>query len=251
MLTHATATTRCTPSAAMAPVLCRDLHEDTSERILELGTPHSLSAQEALFWEGDDAGDIFEVVEGLVRLLRLLPDGRRALVGFLFPGDLAGLCLNGRHVYTAEAVTDCRLRRYNRRQFQALLEQAPDLRQRMFALLSDELTAAQDQMLLLARKTADEKVASFLLWIARKTRGARASAIELRMGRADIADFLGLTVETVSRTISRLKRDGLICLTGAHEVRLLRRDALESLAEDGHAVAPHPVERRNRARWPI
>ena len=174
--------------------------------------------------------DVFQVVEGCVRLCRVLPDGRRAITGFAFPGGVLGISLHDRHAYTAEAVTAVRVRRMARVAFHAAVDGSAELRPQLLALIFDEMSAAQDQMVTLGCKNADERVASFLVTTARRT-GADLGfpvEVELPMSRLDIAHFLGLTIETVSRTFSKLKRDGLISLQGHRTVRLLRMRRLSS-----------------------
>lgn len=184
---------------------------------------------EMLFAEGEEADSVYEVIRGLLRLHKLLPDGRRQITGFLLAGDLLGLAPSGVYAYTAEAVTPIALRRHKRAAFERRLDEEPDFARHVLRLASDELRAAQEQILLLGRKSAAEKVASFLLQIADR-QGTEEGEIELAMTRGDIADYLGLTVETVSRTLTRLKQDALIALRVASRVVIRDRDGLESLA---------------------
>ena len=134
--------------------------------------------ERALFWEGDKAGQIFDVLEGVVRIYRIMSDGRRAIMGFIHPGDVLGVSFQDRYLFTAEAVTQVKVRRFARGRFFAMINESPALRPQLFAILCDEMSAAQDQMLLLGRKTAEERVVSFLLAIRRKNargRGDRAA----------------------------------------------------------------------------
>jgi CRP/FNR family transcriptional regulator, anaerobic regulatory protein len=185
---------------------------------------------ETLFAEGDDADSVYEVVQGTLRLFKLLPDGRRLITGFLSAGHLLGLAPEGVCVYTAEAITDVTLCRYKRAAFERLIDEVPGFAKRLLAVTSHELRAAQDRMLLLGRKTAAEKVASFLLLMAERHGDEGADEIDVPMTRNDIADYLGLTIETVSRTLTKLKQDGLIALASAARIALLDRDRLDELA---------------------
>jgi CRP/FNR family transcriptional regulator, anaerobic regulatory protein len=172
----------------------------------------TVEAGEAVFWQADQATNVFQVVEGCLRLYRVLTDGRRAITGFAFAGGVLGISLHDRHDYTAEAVTAVKLRRMGRGAFHAAVDGSAELRPQLLALIFDEMSTAQDQMVTLGCKNADERVASFLVTTARRT-GADLDfpvEVELPMSRLDIAHFLGLTIETVSRTFSKLKRDGLI-----------------------------------------
>lgn len=183
-----------------------------------------------LFAEGDDADSVFEVVSGTLRLYKVLLDGRRQIIGFVSGGQLLGIAPQRQYLCSAEAVTPMTVRRYQRPAFERRIEEEPGLARRILAELSNELCMAQDQMLLLGRKSAAEKVASFLLSLAADDAGEIRGHVELPMGRGDIADYLGLTVETVSRTFTRLRNDGLIALPSAHSVEILDAEQLEDLA---------------------
>lgn len=171
-----------------------------------------------IFWQSDPAKHVFEIVEGLVRVFKILSDGRRVITGFLYAGDLIGISLMDRYLYGSEAVTKTRVRRFSRQSFQQKMDQSPELRPSLFARLSDEMAAAQEQMVLLATKTAEERVCTFLVLTARRDREAFVmSRLDLPMTRQDIADYLGLTIETVSRTFSNLASRGVITAEGRHQ----------------------------------
>lgn len=215
----------------------------------------TLDPNEVLFWEGDPADNVFEIVCGVLRLYRLLSDGRRAIVGFMFPGDVLGVPCREGYSYTAEAVTALRVRRLSRAQVLRLIDESVTVRRDLLAMAYDEMCAAQDHMLLLGRKTAEEKVASFLLHVARRAGGgdALATEINLPMTRLDMADFLGLTIETVSRLMSKLKHDGLIALPSPSKVLLRDIEGLLAAASDDQpdvAARPSPVRAVHSAAWP-
>jgi CRP/FNR family transcriptional regulator len=208
----------------------------------------SFSAGEALFWEGDRADQIFDVLRGVLRVYKILPDGRRAIIGFVYPGNILGVSFQDRYLFTAEAVNGAKVRRICRLRFLSLVNKSPDLRRQLFALFCDEMSAARDQMLLLGRKSAEERVVSFLLAVHRKC--AAGAEIELPMSRLDMADYLGLTVETVSRMMTSLARGGLIRSTGRHRIALDKLSALRDIAgrdEDEADTQPAPAR---RAVWP-
>ena len=184
-----------------------------------------------------------------------MSDGRRAIMGFMFAGEILGVSFKDRYLFTAEAVNEVKLKRYSRTQMQASLARTPGLGREVLALACDELSAAQDQMLLLGRKTAQEKIASFLLTVAKRMSkdSAPAREIELPMTRLDMADFLGLTIETVSRVLTKLKSEGVIALPSPHHVSLCQMSGLRRIAgNDEPAFASHaPAERTVRgAVWP-
>jgi CRP/FNR family transcriptional regulator, anaerobic regulatory protein len=186
----------------------------------------------SIFWEGDTATHVFYLLEGCLRVSRTMHDGRRAILGFNYEGDLIGASFRETYRFTAEAVTAVRLKRAPRRRFNELMDDRTDLRLQLLAEIRTELMAAQDHIIRLGHTSADERVATFLLNVARRT-GSHAAApveIEVPFGRLDIADYLGLTVETVSREISKLKRDGLISMRGPHKIVLLRLGSLREIA---------------------
>jgi CRP/FNR family transcriptional regulator len=223
---------------------------------LFLSQPAELfDAGQAIFWEGDPAADVFHIVEGCLRLCRNLPDGRRAVIGFAFGGEVLGVSFPGSYSYSAEAVTPVRLRRLTRRRFLAAVDGSADLRPKLLARMYEEMNAAQQHMIVLGQLGAEERVVSFLLSAARRT-GAdrkRPVAVDLPMSRLDIADYLGLTIETVCRAISKLKRAGLIAMEGRHTIVLRRMAELQEQAggldeEDEYSQAPVSV--RHPAVWP-
>lgn len=192
-----------------------------------------------LFAEGDSADTVFEVVQGILKLYKLLPDGRRQIMGFVSTDKLIGFSDEDMYEYTAEAVTDVSLCRYSRAQFNRLLDEVPGFARRVLNARSQDLQSAQDQMLLLGRKTAIERMATFLLNLCKlQPLPAGGQSIRVPMTRGDIADYLGLTIETVSRTLTKLKRERVISLPQAAEIKLMNRERLEELAS-GDSLDEH------------
>ena len=192
-----------------------------------------LRARETLFHEGDDARFFYEVVDGILCNYRSLADGRRQVISFAYPGDLIGLGNSATCQFTSEALCPSCVHRISR---DALLQRsngAGDSVYRLFELASVELANMQEHQLLLGRKSATEKIATFLLALAdRHCKGSvQPPRIHLPMTRADIADFLGLTLETVSRTLSKFRVMGVIDLPHATTVVIHDRETLEDLAE--------------------
>lgn len=192
-----------------------------------------IAKRHIIFQEGDAADVVYNVTEGAVRLYKLTPDGRRQITGFLLPGDFLGLGSKAGYAYSAEAISDVELCRFKRDELENLFDRHRGLERRLFQIANDELAMAQDQMLLLGRKTARERVASFLLNLSQREelRGGRNGVVYLLMIQEDIADYLGLTFETVSRTISQLKRDGLIRQSSSHEFELPRLEDLQDVSQ--------------------
>lgn len=206
-------------------------HEDVSRLTAILGhvqlPPHT-----SIFREGDSAQHLYSIASGSVKLYKLLSDGRRQITGFLFPGNFFGLSTPSGYAYTAESLTPVSLCRFPRRKLEALYQTVPQLEKRLLDITISELTGAHDQMLLLGRKTAKEKVASFIVGLERRTRRLRQGpAVALPMSRSDIADYLGLTIETVSRVMTNLKKEGIIGLPDAGHLLVKDHDTLARLAE--------------------
>jgi CRP/FNR family transcriptional regulator len=203
-----------------------------------------LDAGRTLFFEGDPAKHLFELVEGVLRIFKIMADGRRVITGFLYPGDLVGVSLRNHYLYSAEAVTRTRLRRFSRKAFEETVSSSPELRPQLLARLCDEMAAAQDQMVLLSCKNAEERLCSFLLQqLQRKREQDRSSSVvDLPMTRLDIADYLGLTIETVSRTMTKLTNKGILGPAGRHSVAVIKVSTLAHLAgeaeecHDGNSI---------------
>jgi CRP/FNR family transcriptional regulator len=190
-----------------------------------------LQTKATAFEEGARADAVWNVVSGAVLLSKLLQDGRRQVVGIAAPGDLLGLAMQATNSFTATALTPVTLCRFDRARFAELLDRTPRLMRRVFARYASELAQAQDHMLLLGRRSAEEKVAAFLLgqrarWAPLHGLSAR---VDLPMTRQDIGDYLGLTLETVSRTMTKLAQRKIIAVI-PDGVRILDVDKLSSIA---------------------
>ncbi len=206
----------------------RRLEQQVAKHVAAISTVQKLAPGRTLFSEGDSAEHVFEVIHGTLRLCKLLSDGRRQITGFLSSNRLLGLANEGLYMYTAEAITEVALRRYSRSGFTRLADEMPSFARRLIVMTANELCAAQDQMLLLGRKAAIEKLASFLLQLANAYRTDRN--VQIPMTRSDIADYLGLTIETVSRMFTRLRHEAVIDLLSSSCVEILDRDQLEKFA---------------------
>lgn len=183
---------------------------------------------EELFAEGDTADYFYKVVSGTVRTCKLLSDGRRQIEAFHFRDDLFGFESGRTHRFTAEAVDDVEVLALRHGHLTSLVRDNPAFGDQIMAATLCSLDRAHDHMVLLGRKTAQEKIASFLLEMAQRL--ATADRLDLPMQRADIADHLGLTIETVSRTLTQMARDGLISLAATgRTVVLSNRQALRAL----------------------
>jgi CRP/FNR family transcriptional regulator len=223
----------CARCQVRSVAACGALEDWELEKLEAIVTSKGYADGETIFEQGDEPRHMFNLTEGTIRLVKLLPNGRRQIVGFVFPGDMLGLSNHGAYTCSAEAIGPVTLCRFPREKLLALLEEFPNLKSRLLDIAADELSQAQEQMLLLGRKSPVEKLASFLSRLQGENQrcGGMESRIDLPMGRADIADYLGLTIETVSRTFTRLRNDGIIRLEGANHVVVADEDALQDLAE--------------------
>lgn len=193
------------------------------------GTHMVLGKGEQLFEEGDETEFFYQVVSGAIRSYKLLSDGRRQIDAFHLRGDIFGLEAGGEHRFSAEAVGDVSVVAYRRSRLETLTREDPAFADKIMTATLRNLARAQAHMLLLGRKTADEKIATFLLDMAERI-SKDDEHFELPMQRSDIADHLGLTIETVSRILSRFARSGLIRLLPAgRSIGLCNRMALQGL----------------------
>ena len=183
------------------------------------GTRRAFDRGEEIFSEGEPCSVFFKVVSGTVRTGKLLADGRRQIDTFHFPGDVFGLESGKNHRFTAEAVDNVVVVAYPRSSVGGGVRNDPVFGEQLMTSMLSSLDRAHDHMVLLGRKSALEKMATFLLEIA--ARRANADRAELPMQRTDIADYLGLTIETVSRTLTQMVRAGLIRLVDAGRTVIL------------------------------
>jgi len=192
-----------------------------------------LERGQLLFSQEDPADSVFNVTRGHIRVLKLLPDGRRQVTGFLYPGDFLGMAYGAEYAYTAEALDSVVLCRFPREKLEALFDEFPQLEKRLLEIAGNELIAAQNQMVLLGRKTAMERTASFLLEMIRRCerKGEDGDELRLPMNREDIGDYLGLAVETTSRTLQKLATRQVVEIPSASLIVVRQRESLEEIAE--------------------
>ena len=225
----------CAACSARVLSVCSAADEHHLAALAHLTTPVEVEAHRTFIMAGEPANYLFNITEGVVKVYRLLPDGRQQITGFLFPGDFLGLATGNVYAFSAEAVTPVRYCRFARKPLEQFLGEAPKMERQLLTIASNELAAAQEQMVLLGRKTAREKLASFLITLSHRMLrlGKLEDELDLPMSRADIADYLGLTTETVSRTFTHFRTAGLIELPKAGGARLRNRGALAKISE-GH-----------------
>ena len=192
-----------------------------------LGVSMRYARNEEIYAQDDEVEFLYRVVSGSVRTLRLTSDGRRQVGDFYYPGDLFGLETGPDHRFSAEALSDCEIRVVRRASVRAFSGDA-QLDRAILAATAKELERTQEHLLLLGRKNAQEKVAGFLMGLAHRV---EADAVELPMGRQDMADYLGLTIETVSRMLTQLQQDAVVEFAASRRFRVRNWTTLERLAE--------------------
>ena len=199
---------------------------DDHDLISRIGVPMTFAKDEEIYGQGERADLVYRMISGTVRTSRFMADGRRPIGDFYYPGDVFGLETTGSHSMAAEALSDCVILAASR---QAILAAGgeEELKDLMWDATVRDLESAREHLTLLVRKSASERVASFLLGLAQR-RGE--TAVELAMGRQDMADYLGLTIETVSRMITQLQSSGVVEFESCRRFRVRDREALEDLA---------------------
>ncbi|WP_246179856.1 Crp/Fnr family transcriptional regulator [Microvirga thermotolerans] len=222
----------CTNCDTRRMAVCSALQDDEVSELERAMSFVRLGPNDALVEEGEPRRRVYTLTSGMLRLSLALPDGRRQITGFLLPGDYLGLADDETYAQTAEAVMPSGLCSFSVRDMDRLVERFPRLRDRLHLMTRAALRQARETQMILGRLTPSEKVASFLLSMSARAvaHGRPASPVLLPMTRTDIADYLGLTIETVSRTFTKLKTQGLIRLPDPHSVEILDRDRLATVA---------------------
>jgi CRP/FNR family transcriptional regulator len=220
--------------------LCRPLDVATLDDVLAEAEHVVFGAREYLFQEGDRAGHVFTLVHGTAKLVRLLPDGREQVLGFRFTGDVLGYTTAAAYPFAAQLLTGATACRLDRPRLDALMRRYPALERRVLDLCVQELAATQEQLVSVGRRTAEARLAAFLISLAEngQRRLLPGPVLDMPMTRADIADFLGLTLETVSRGFTAFRRRGWIREPTNGRVELRRRQALMELIDGG---GPRPA----------
>jgi len=232
--------TRCTTCAIRHKAICDALSPDEIQALNRLSRKRSVAAGQMILGEGEERSIFANIISGVVKLTKTLDDGRQHIIGLLFASDFLGRAFRHDNPYFAEAATDVELCVFPTAGFEKLLNEHPGLEHRLFQFTLTELDACQEWMLLLARKKAEERVASFLLMIAKRVPnlGCEQShkpnevRFVLPLSRAEISDCLGLTIETVSRQITRLKTKGVIELMNYREIFIPDVHRLQQAAYD-------------------
>ena len=227
----------CTDCPIRHRAVCARCETEELERLEEIKYYRTYPAGQTVVWAGDRMDFVASVVSGIATLSQTMEDGRTQMVGLLLPSDFIGRPGRDDAAYDVVATTDLIICCFRKRPFEALMDKTPHIGQRLLEMTLDELDAAREWMLLLGRKTAREKIASLIAIIARRDASLKLKATEanlafdLPLTREAMADYLGLTLETVSRQITALRKDGVIRLEGKRHIIVPDFEAL--LAETG------------------
>ena len=219
----------CGACAVRSRAICGTLPPGALRPLREIGRHRSIAAGQTLVWEGEESLLVANVIEGTLKLTNSTGDGREQIVGIAYASDFIGRPFGERTNHSVTALTDARVCLFTRAEFDAFARTHPELEHELLKRTLRELDRARSFMLLLGRKTAQERVATLLLDMAERLDGE--GAFELPIGRQQMADILGLTIETVSRQLTRMKEGGVIALPGRRAVVVNDRLALEAMAE--------------------
>lgn len=229
---------RCGDCPIRHRAVCARCESDELELLEEIKYYRSFEAGQTVIWSGDKMDFVASVVSGIATLTQTMEDGRTQMVGLLLPSDFVGRPGRECAAYNVTATTDLMMCCFRKKPFEDMMARTPHIAQRLLEMTLDELDAAREWMLLLGRKTAREKIASLLSIIARRDAAVQMRAahgrmtFDLPLTREAMADYLGLTLETVSRQMSALKRDGVIELEGKRHVTVPDMDRLMEEAGD-------------------
>lgn len=218
--------------------VCARCDSDEIEKLEKIKYYRSFEAGQTIVWSGDEMDFVASVVTGIATLSQTMEDGRTQMVGLLLPSDFVGRPGRSIAPYDVVAVSDMLMCCFRRKPFEQLMTHTPHVAQRLLEMTLDELDAAREWMLVLGRKTAREKIASLLMIIARRDaslnlkEASGTMVFDLPLTREAMADYLGLTLETVSRQISALRKDGVIELQGKRHVTVPDFDRLVEEAGD-------------------
>lgn len=213
--------------------LCDALADEDLHFLASVARELTVARGQSFVIEGDKARHFFNISRGTAKLYKDMADGRRQITGFVGAGDFVGLAADDRYAFSAEAIEEVRLCRFDRDELRDVFGRFPMLERRLLEVASHELVIAQEQMLLLGRKSAIERLASFIDgWAHRGVMCGNAPAdLRLPMTRTDLADYLGLTIETVSRALATLRHRGVIVVTPDHNISVVRPQALAAIAQ--------------------
>ena len=227
--------TRPHPTTAAPRAMAESTGQFTLRERVERTLLRKFAAKDSIFSEGELRTHVFQIEDGVAKIYRMLPDGRRQVADFAYAGDFIGLGTTGAYTFSAEAMGQAKVRCIPAAALEEAAHHDPDLALALYKAVSLELSSARALLMAIGQRSAIERVGSFLVMLYRRQAAVvgagHAAVIDLPMRRADIADLLGLTIETVSRTITKLRGMRVIEVTHGTSIRILDVDRLEELAE--------------------
>lgn len=221
--------TACTNCSVRERAICQSLSESDLSAMGQMGRRHTVARGETLMWQGDEEMVVGNVIEGVLKLSASTADGRDQTLGILYPSDFIGRPFGRRSNHSVVALSEAKVCTFPRSAFDRFAEEHPDLEHKLLQRTLTELDRSREWLVLLGRKSAGERLAAFLLDMADRlgeTDEHGKLRFELPFGRQDIADLLGLTIETVSRQITKLREDGVIATPDRRGIAVLDRDRL-------------------------
>lgn len=229
----------CSSCVVRNRAICAALDSAEIDVLGKIGRRCQLDAGQTLMWEGDASVLLANVIDGVLKLSTLLTDGREQIVGFVYPSDFIGQPFGLRAQHTVTAMTDAHVCTFSRSDFDRFARDHPKLERKLLEHTLAELDSTRKWLVLLGRMTASEKLAHFLLDMSVRLappgcgEGGSVDAFNLPFGRQQVADFLGLTIETVSRQLNNLKERGVVAVPSRRRIEIRDREALKNLAETG------------------
>ncbi len=228
----------CSTCVVRNRAICASLETDELQLLGNLGRKRTIKRGETLLWEGDPAPVVANIIEGVLKLSVNLQDGREQIVSVMYASDFIGRPFGKESPYRVTAMTDAQVCVFTRSSFDSFAREHPDLQNKLLQRTLDELDRAREWMTLLGKKSATERIATLLLELSDRLSMEGCSPIaryldrfELPMDRQQISDILGLTIETVSRQFTRIRKEGIIDLPDRRTVVIMDRDRLKALAE--------------------
>jgi|TARA_B100002003_G_scaffold19151_1_gene15859 CRP/FNR family transcriptional regulator len=210
---------------------CGILDDSDIHQLERISKDRIISRNKTVFMQGEQTSNFYNIKRGSLKIYKLSSDGRKQIVGFLFPGDFVGMSPEENYSYNAETLEETTLCTFSRMVLENFFVQHPHVERKILNIVNHELSVAQDQIFLLGKYTAKERLLQFFLNLSKQRNklGWVDNPLRLSMSRSDIANYLGLTIETISRAITELKTERLIRMIGTQNIFLQDKDAIHKL----------------------
>ncbi len=226
-----TKTSKCMQCNVRLIAFCGILDDSDIHQLERISKDRIISRNKTVFMQGEQTSNFYNIKRGSLKIYKLSSDGRKQIVGFLFPGDFVGMSPEENYSYNAETLEETTLCAFSRTVLENFFVQHPHVERKILNIVNHELSVAQDQIFLLGKYTAKERLLQFFLNLSKQRNklGWVDNPLRLSMSRSDIANYLGLTIETISRTISELKTERLIRMIGTQNIFLQDKGAIHKL----------------------